>query len=214
MLDALTFYQSSLRLMYGRYATLPNFAELDAGKEADAIWKKLGGSQAGWAAWLDSIRTMPSPKPVPQRSGANRAIPAFTMTDQNGKAWTLDSLKGKTTLLNVWATWCAPCRRELPLLQQLYEQVKDRKDIQVITLNIDEDKSLVEPFLKTNKMSFPSLFAGGFVREFAGALGIPTTWIADATGTIRSEALGFSGEGAEWITKTLKQMEGIQLAEK
>jgi thiol-disulfide isomerase/thioredoxin len=210
-LDALTYYQSSLRLMYGRSSS-SSLTEFDAAKEADALWKKLGGSQATWPLWLDSIRTMPAPKIVSQRAATNRAIPKFSVTDQNGKTWTLENIKGKTTLINVWATWCGPCQRELPLLQQLYEQVKDRKDIQVITLNVDQDQSLVGPYLQKNKYSFPTLFAEPFVREFAGPIGIPTTWISDATGTIRSEVLGFGGDSQEWIPQTLKQIESVRAA--
>jgi thiol-disulfide isomerase/thioredoxin len=211
-LDALTYYQASLRLMYGRSSS--NIMELDAGKDADALWKKLGGSQAAWSLWLDSIKTMPAPKMVPSRAAANRAIPQFSMQDQKGKTWTLDNLKGKATLINVWATWCGPCRKELPFLQQLYEQTKDRSDIQVITLNIDQDRSLIEPFLKTNKLSFPALFASSFVTEFAGPIGVPTTWISDETGTIRSETLGYRDDGSEWIPQTLKQIESIRKAAK
>jgi thiol-disulfide isomerase/thioredoxin len=212
-LDALTYYQSSLRLMYGRSSS-SSLTDLDAERDADALWKKLGGSQAAWPLWLDSIKTMPAPKIVPQRAATNRAIPKFSVNDQNGKTWTLDNLKGKTTLINVWATWCAPCQRELPLLQQLYEQVKDRKDIQVITLNVDQDQSLVGPYLQKNKFSFPTLFAESFVREFAGPIGIPTTWISNATGTIRSEVLGFGGDSQEWIPQTLKQIESVRAAAK
>jgi thiol-disulfide isomerase/thioredoxin len=148
------------------------------------------------------------------RASVNRAIPKFSMPDQSGKTWTLDNLKGKTTLINVWATWCAPCQKELPYLQQLHEQIKDRTDIQIITLNIDEDQSLVQPFLKTNKLSFPSLFASSFVKEFAGSIGIPTTWIADTNGMVRSEVLGFGSGSSEWITRTLEQIERIRTAVK
>jgi thiol-disulfide isomerase/thioredoxin len=212
-LDALTYYQSSLRLMYGRSSS-SSLTDLDAAKEADALWKKLGGSQSAWLLWLDSIKTMPAPKIAPQRAATNRAIPKFSVADQNGRTWTLDNLKGKTTLINVWATWCAPCQRELPLLQQLYEQVKDREDIQVITLNVDQDQDLVGPYLQKNKYSFPTLFAESFVKGFAGPIGIPTTWISDSSGTIRSEVLGFGGNSQEWVPLTLKQMESVRAAAK
>jgi thiol-disulfide isomerase/thioredoxin len=212
-LDALTYYQSSLRLMYGRSSS-SSLAELDAAKEANALWKKLGGSPSTWSLWLDSIKTMPVPKLEPQRAATNRTIPKFSVTDQNGKTWIQDDLKGKTTLINVWATWCGPCQKELPYLQQLYKQVKDRKDIQIITLNVDQDRSLVGPYLKKNKFSFPTLFAESFVRSFAGSIGIPTTWISDATGTIKSEALGFGGNTQDWISQTLKQIERVQAAAK
>jgi len=215
-LDGLTYYQSSLRLIYGRSAALPNLADLDAGKDAAALWKKLGGSEAGWGAWLDSIRTMPVPKmrTSVRFTGTDRIIPDFSLSDQNSKTWTRASLNGKTTLINVWATWCGPCRQELPHLQKLYEQIKDRSDIQIITLNIDEDMSLVQPFLTSNKFTFPSLYSKAFVDKFAGSIGIPTTWISDTAATIRFESLGFGGDGSNWGVQTLKQIESVSAARK
>lgn len=210
-LDALTFYQSSLRLKYGRSPASLNVADLDAGKAAEALWKELGGSQDGWRAWLESIRTLPLPKSLmgPRWSVIDRPIPDFALSDQSGKTWTLHGLKGKTTFINVWATWCGPCRSELPHLQKLYEQVRTRDDVQVITLNIDEDPSLVDPFLKSNNLSFPSLFARDFVKEFAGPIGIPTNWIVDNEGTIRREVRGFGGDGSQWLVQTLKRIEQV-----
>ena len=210
-LDALAFYQSSLRLMYGR-SMPPDVTVLDAGKAADNLWKELGGSEAGWKAWLESIRavpTSPGPQNVLRWSESNRAIPDFSLSDQHDKTWTLASLKGKATFINVWATWCGPCRLEHPYLQKLYERIKDRDDIQLITLNIDEDRSLVEPYLKENKLSFPSIYANSFVKEFAGSIGIPTSWISDSTGTIRYESVGFGGDTSQWVENTLQQIESV-----
>ncbi len=211
-LDALTFYQTSFRVRYGRYATPSNFMDLESDKQAGRIWKELGGTDPAWQAWLESTRTVPMPRmgAAPQVSSVSRAIPDFKLSDQNGKIWTLVGLKGKATLISVWATWCGPCREELPQLQKLYEQVKNRDDIQVITLNVDEDTSLVGPFLNENNYTFPSLLAETFVDGFAGSIGIPTTWVADAAGTIRIEHLGFGGSGEQWVQQTLKQMESVR----
>jgi hypothetical protein len=68
---------------------------------------------------------------------------------------------------------------------------------------------MVEPFLKKNNFSFPSLYAHSFVKEFAGSIGIPITWISDSTATIRSETLGFMDQGGQWVEQILKQMENI-----
>jgi thiol-disulfide isomerase/thioredoxin len=149
---------------------------------------------------------------MPQWSGMSRTIPQFSLLDQNGKTWTPDSFKGKTTLVNIWATWCGPCRLELPLVQKLYEKGKDRGDIQVITLNIDSEQNLVEPFLKENKYSFPSLFAKSFMESFAGSIAIPLTWIVDSSGTIRHETLGYSSTNTDWVGQTLKRMEDVHSA--
>ena len=89
------------------------------------------------------------------------------------------------------------------------ERIKDRDDIQVITLNIDEDRSLVGPYLEKNNLTFPSLYANPFVKEFAGSIGIPTSWISDSTGTIRSEMVGFRSDDAQWVERTLQQIESV-----
>jgi thiol-disulfide isomerase/thioredoxin len=202
--------------MYGRPVAESDLNNTENLREADRLWKKLGGSQAGWNVWLDSIKPAPAPRiqSIPQWSGANLTIPQFSLLDQNGKTWTLDSLKGKTTLINVWATWCGPCRMELPLVQGLYEKSKDRSDIQVITLNVDSDRDVVEPFLKKNDFSFPSLFAKSFMDKFAGPVAIPVTWIVDSAGTIRNETLGYSSSSSDWVSQTLKRMEEIKSAAK
>lgn len=213
-LDALILYQASLRVMYEKSTAGSDLGGLEILKEADRLWKKLGGSEAAWKAWLDSlkpIQTFRVPS-APQWSGLNRAIPRFSVLDQNGKTWTPDSFKGKTTLVNIWATWCGPCRYELPLVQELYEKSRDRSDIQVITLNIDSEQNLVEPFLKENKYSFPSLFAKSFMDGFAGSIGIPLTWIVDSSGTIRHETLGFSSSNTDWVSQTLARMENTKSA--
>lgn len=216
-LDALAFYQLPLHLMYERTSlTDADVGTLEDLQEADKLWKKLGGSEAGWKALLQSMKPAPSPIRLatgPQWTGLNRTIPQFSVSDQNGEKWSLDSFKGKTTLINIWATWCGPCRAELPLVQELYKQSKDRSDIQVITLNVDSDQSLVEPFLKENKYSFPSLFAKSFMDGFAGPIGIPLTWIVDSSGKIRNETLGYSSSNTDWVGQTLKRMESIKTAE-
>jgi hypothetical protein len=103
---------------------------------------------------------------------------------------------------------------ELPLIQELYEKNKDRNDIQIITLNIDSDEKLVEPFLKKNNFSFPSLFAKPFVERFEGPIGIPTTWIVDSAGNIRNELLGYSSSNSDWVAQTMKRIENVNSAAK
>jgi hypothetical protein len=68
---------------------------------------------------------------------------------------------------------------------------------------------LVEPFLKENKFTMPSLFARNFVNGFSKPQGIPTSWISDATGTIRFESIGFRGDSPNWIPQILKQLESV-----
>ena len=65
-------------------------------------------------------------------------MPDFELVDLQGRTWRLADLKGKTAFVNVWATWCAPCRKEMPHLQRLYDRVKGRPDVVLLTMNVDE----------------------------------------------------------------------------
>ena len=73
----------------------------------------------------------------------------------------LSDLKGKVTLINVWATWCAPCRVELPYVQRLHKALKNVPGLQVLTLNLDEDPSLVPGYMQAGGYTFP------VIRSFA-----------------------------------------------
>jgi thiol-disulfide isomerase/thioredoxin len=211
-LDALAFYQAALRAAAaGPMPFEP--AKSETGRKAAGLWKELGGTNEGWQSWLESLK--PSTEPLPGMGSSrwtalSRPVPEFSLLDQAGQTWTVAKLRGKTTLLNVWATWCGPCRVELPHLQKLHDKLKDREDVQVITLNVDDNTGLIEPFLKENNYSFPVLLAKSFIDAFTGPIGIPTNWISDRAGSLRLESLGFSGDGEEWLKQTLEQMEKVR----
>jgi thiol-disulfide isomerase/thioredoxin len=112
----------------------------------------------------------------------------------NGKTWRLKDLQGKTVLIASWATWCGPCRLELPYLQKFYEKVKNRSDIQVLTFNIDEDPGLVAPFVKKNRYTFPVLSA--FSMEDARGF-VPKAWVVDPRGIWRWVQSGFDEPATE-----------------
>jgi thiol-disulfide isomerase/thioredoxin len=99
-------------------------------------------------------------------------LPAFTLTDLGGKTWKLTDLNGKATLINVWATWCGPCRAEHPEFQKLYEKVKDRGDITVLSLNVDEEGGLVAPYMTDNHYTFPVMLGKDMLRAVSGEDGV------------------------------------------
>lgn len=81
----------------------------------------------------------------------------FTLENLKGEKISYSSLKGKTVFINFWATWCPPCKIEMPDLNKLYEKYKDDKDIVVLTINVGESKDQVEQFIKQNNFEFPVL---------------------------------------------------------
>lgn len=95
----------------------------------------------------------------------------------------------------------------MPHFQKLYDRLKDRKDIAVITFNVDDNVGLVAPFLKQNNYTFPVIPAGFLVTSLVPSLSIPRHWIVDAAGVVRLERTGFGGDGAKWVEDMVEAIE-------
>jgi peroxiredoxin len=112
----------------------------------------------------------------------------FTLKDLQGKTWTLRELKGKVVLLNFWATWCPPCRKEMPDLEALYNQFKDGG--LVILAISDEDAGKVQPFLARQNVTYPVLLdPGRKVNERFQIEGIPKSFVYDREGKLAAQAI-------------------------
>ncbi len=117
-----------------------------------------------------------------------RANAEFTLTDMQGKTWTLKTLKGKVVLVNFWATWCPPCRKEIPDLEKLYDEFKGRG---FVVLGIaDDDLSKLKDFVSQQKIGYPVLPDPGHVVHKALRIeGIPATLIYDREGRLAAQAV-------------------------
>jgi peroxiredoxin len=112
----------------------------------------------------------------------------FTLTDLTGKAWTLSSLKGKVVLVNFWATWCPPCRKEMPDLETLSHRFASQ-GLVVLAIS-DEDAGKVSPFLAEHKFTYPVLLdPGSKVHESFHVDGIPKTFIFDRDGRLAAQSI-------------------------
>jgi thiol-disulfide isomerase/thioredoxin len=106
----------------------------------------------------------------------------------------LSALKGKVVILNFWATWCPPCRAEMPAMERLYKQYKD-KGLTILAVDCQESQATVEKFVTEQGYSFPiALDASGSVCMRYGANAIPTSYILDKKGQVVSRITG----GIEW----------------
>ena len=177
--------------------------------DAKAAYLKTGGTEKAFALW-----SKPVGKPQELAEGRwekpTKALPAFELSDLSGKTWKLKQLEGKALLINLWATWCGPCKAELPHFQKLYEQTKERADVQVISFNMDEDLGLVEPFLKDKGYTFPAIAAYTFVRGLFDGYGIPQNWLVDPKGKWIATQLGFDASEADWEGSMLKRLEAAK----
>jgi thiol-disulfide isomerase/thioredoxin len=127
-----------------------------------------------------------------------------------GKVWKVKSLEGKKVLINIWATWCGPCQAELPHLEKLYEQTKDRSDIAILTLNFDEDVGMVEPFVKKKGYSFPVVPAYAFLANKVDVNSIPRNWMLDSAGKWQWEQIGFDFRESDWEKGMLSRLEAAK----
>jgi peroxiredoxin len=115
----------------------------------------------------------------------------FTLKDINGNNdIKLSSLKGKAVIINFWATWCYPCREEIPDLQKSYDENKD-KGLVILGVNIKENESKVSKFAKDYKMTYPILLdIDGTTSDAYRVFGIPTSFFIDRNGLIKDSFIG------------------------
>jgi thiol-disulfide isomerase/thioredoxin len=214
-LDALAYYQLALQKRLEEPQFFRGRLRDELTDETRALWKEMGGSEAAWAAW-----SKPAPGGIYELTEvrwekAQKQLPPFELTDLSGKMWRLKELAGKSLMINLWATWCGNCRDELPYLQKMYEKVKGRTDIQILTFNIDENPGLVAPFLKEKGYTFPVLPAYGFVRNLLGdsGWGIPENWIVDPKGTWRWVGGGFDPRDPNWMENSIRMLESVKASD-
>jgi peroxiredoxin len=112
----------------------------------------------------------------------------FTLTDLQGKTWSLRELKGKVVLVNFWATWCPPCRKEMPDLDTLYQRFKDQGF--VILAISDEEADKVKPFIAERNIGYPVMLdPGRKVNELFQVEGIPKSFVYDREGKLVAQSI-------------------------
>jgi thiol-disulfide isomerase/thioredoxin len=191
-LDALLLYRAALE----QRPPGPVSPDGDKLKEnVERLWKEMGGTEAAYALFLT--------KPKPTEATDSRwerpknPLPSFSVPDLEGKTWKLANLEGKVVLINLWATWCGPCRAEHPEFQKLYDKLKERPDVSVITFNVDDDLGKVAPYMTENKYTFPVLLAKEVVDQVLSAIAIPQNWFVDAKGKLQWMQIGY-GNDPKW----------------
>jgi cytochrome c biogenesis protein CcmG/thiol:disulfide interchange protein DsbE len=122
---------------------------------------------------------------------AGTKAPLFSLEDLNGKKSELKQYRGKVVFLNFWATWCGPCKEEMPSMEELYKQFKD-KDFVFLTISVDyAGIKLVKEFIEKHRYTFPVLIDPQCeTLDLFEVKGIPTTFLIDKKGIIVGRAIG------------------------
>jgi thiol-disulfide isomerase/thioredoxin len=157
-----------------------------------------GAAVIGWAAMRHAYRADAQAPREAASSGEKvslrffrnpEAVPSFTVRDLDGRVVSAADWRGKVTLINFWATWCGPCRREIPDLVAL--QQKYHYQLQIIGVSEDEDPLLVKQFRAEQKINYPVvMMTPELERMFPGVNALPTTFVLDREGRIVQKHVG------------------------
>lgn len=146
-----------------------------------------------------------------QKPNAKKGKPApdFTLVDLNGKTWTLSELKEQVVLINFWATWCPPCREEMPSMERLYRSLP-RDNFKMLAILNNDDPALAKDFAEKLGLTMPILDdQANMVGPKYGLTGLPETFIVDKQGILREKFIGAVNwddpGGRELIVKYINQ---------
>ncbi len=142
------------------------------------------------AACSDSPEKVSAAQSKPAKPGA-KAAPEFALKDSDGRTVKLSDYKGRVVLLNFWATWCGPCKVEIPWFIQFEQQYKDRGFAVLGVAMDDEGWSAVRPYIVDHKMNYRILLGNDTVaQQYGGVDSLPTTFILNREGKIVSRHIG------------------------
>lgn len=131
----------------------------------------------------------------------------FTVKDLEGNSFPVEQFKGKVVFLNLWATWCGPCKAEMPSIQKLYEQV-DHTKFAFVMLSIDREKDFakVKKYVQDKSYSFPVFTPSGYLTEQLNVPSIPTTFVISKEGKIVMKEVGMKNYNTSKFKKYLEEL--------
>jgi len=139
-------------------------------------------SEAGMWIWQSLLDSGPAP--------ADEIAPDFTLNDASGKPVKLSDFRGKVVLLNFWATWCPPCRVEIPWFMEFQQTYGDR-DFVVLGISLDDGWKSVKPYVDANNINYRVMIGDdNITARYGGVSSLPATFLIDRSGRIASSHVG------------------------
>ena len=135
-----------------------------------------------------------------------RMAPPVSLPDQHGAAVSLASLRGRVVLVDIWASWCAPCKAAFPAYEELFQEYKSR-GFDVLAVNVDEKRSAADQFLSGREFQMRVLFDPRGATPAAFELeGMPTSYLIDKRGAIRFVHEGFTDKSVAQYKREIEQL--------
>jgi peroxiredoxin len=166
-----------------------------------ALFSSAAFTISGVPAWGQAkinYKVIPNLEPMKE----NSPTPDFTLSTPEGKKVSLKDFRGKFVFLNFWASWCVPCREEMPAMEKLYQEFKD-KNFVVLAIDVKDRKQDALDFVKELKLTYPIAFdPEGKAGLLYGAWGLPTTYLIGPKG----EGLARAWGPAEWYGPAARKL--------
>ena len=141
-----------------------------------------------------------------QASGIEGVAPDFTLKSNQGKNIRLEDLRGQVVMLNFWASWCGPCRQEMPLMDEIYKKY-EKLGFTILAVNVDEDSADADRFLDAVPVSFPVLYDNeSRISELYEVDAMPTTIMIDRDGNRRFMHRGYKSGYEDDYRKQAKKL--------
>jgi peroxiredoxin len=137
---------------------------------------------------------------LPALADPNSSAPQFTLNAKGGRDVSLAQYKGQVVMINFWASWCGPCRQEMPLLESIYQKY-NRMGFTMLGVNVEPDSKAADEWLKQTPVSFPILYdRDSKVSKLYNVAGMPSTVIIDRHGNLRKLHRGYQpGDENEYL---------------
>ena len=138
-------------------------------------------------------------------AGSSDMAPDFTLNDLDGRSFSFSKTRGKVVILDFWATWCPPCREEIPHFVSLYRAYRG-KGLEIVGVALDQGgANAVKPFAEANGINYPVVIGNQKVTvDYGGIRGIPTTFIIDRKGNIVEKFIGYRDKAV--FEKAIKKL--------
>jgi len=134
----------------------------------------------------------------------SNSLPSFKLQAADGSILNLEDLKGKKIFVNLWATWCPPCRAEIPSIEKLYKKT-DKDKVAFVMLSLDDNFNSAKRFAKTKHMQLPIYYPAENLPSLFNINGIPATFIFDEKGELIKSNIGMDDYNTSSYVQLLKQ---------